>query len=60
MELLMILYSEEMLGKAYKVYQLHQAKHNLPFMQLEDFRLLFEDQQQVIIDQISLENDGVA
>tara|TARA_B100000424_G_scaffold174526_1_gene134747 strand:- start:308 stop:478 length:171 start_codon:yes stop_codon:yes gene_type:complete len=56
----MILYSEEMLNKAYKVYQLHQAKHNLPFMQLEDFRLLFEDQQQVIIDQISLENDGVA
>ena len=56
----MILYSEEMLGKVYKVYQLHQAKHNLPFMQLEDFRLLFEDQQQVIIDQISLENDGVA
>ena len=46
----MILYSEDMLGKVYKLYQLHQAKHNLPFMQLEDYRLLFEEQQQVIVD----------
>ena len=60
LNLWVILYSEEMLNKAYKVYQLHQAKHNLPFMQLEDFRLLFEDQQQVIVDQIELETDGVA
>ena len=60
MELLMILYSEDMLGKVYKLYQLHQAKHNLPFMQLEDYRLLFEEQQQVIVDQIELETDGVA
>ena len=56
----MILYSEDMLGKVYKLYQLHQAKHNLPFMRLEDYRLLFEEQQQVIIDQIELESDGVA
>tara|TARA_Y100001937_G_scaffold125677_1_gene193015 strand:+ start:1435 stop:1605 length:171 start_codon:yes stop_codon:yes gene_type:complete len=56
----MILYSEDMLGRVYKVYQLHQAKHNLPFMQLEDYRILFEEQQQVIIDQIDLESDGVA
>ena len=56
----MILYSEDMLGKVYKLYQLHQAKHNLPFMQLEDYRLLFEEQQQVIVDQIQLETDGVA
>ena len=56
----MILYSEDMLGKVYKVYQLHQAKHKLPFMQLEDYRLLFEEQQQVIVDQIELESDGVA
>ena len=56
----MILYSEDMLCKVYKLYQLHQAKHNLPFMQLEDYRLLFEEQQQVIVDQIELESDGVA
>ena len=56
----MILYTEELLGKVYKLYQLHQAKHNLPFMQLEDYRLLFEEQQQVIVDQIELETDGVA
>tara|TARA_R100001510_G_C7457770_1_gene79676 strand:+ start:194 stop:376 length:183 start_codon:yes stop_codon:yes gene_type:complete len=60
MELLVILYSEDMLGRVYKVYQLHQAKHNLPFMRLEDYRILFEEQQQVIIDQIDLESDGVA
>ena len=56
----MILYSEAMLSKAYKIYQLHQAKHNLPFMKLEDYRSLFEDQQQAIIDQLSLQSDGVA
>ena len=60
MELLMILYTEELLGKVYKIYQLHQAKHNLPFMQLEDYRAVFEKQQEAILEQISLESDGIA
>jgi len=42
MELLVVLYSENMLEKVYKNYQLHQAKHNLGFMRLEDFRSMFE------------------
>jgi len=54
----MILYSEDMLSKVYRIYQLHQAKHNLGFMQYEDFRVLFEEQQQTILDQIEEEIDG--
>ena len=55
----MILYTEELLGKVYKIYQLHQAKHNLPFMQLEDYRAVFEKQQEAILEQIALESDGI-
>ena len=58
MELLVVLYSENMLEKVYKNYQLHQAKHNLGFMRLEDFRSMFEDQQELILDQIGAEIDG--
>ena len=54
----MILHSENMLEKVYKNYQLHQAKHNLGFMRLEDFRSMFESQQQLILEQIEAEIDG--
>ena len=55
----MILYSEDMLGKVYKNYQLHQAKNNLPFMKLEDFRVMFEEQQEIIVNEIEEEEaDG--
>ena len=47
-----------MLCKVYRLYQLHQAKHNLGFMQYEDFRVLFEEQQQTILDQIEEEVNG--
>jgi len=58
MELLVVLYSENMLEKVYKNYQLHQAKHNLGFMRLEDFRKMFEAQQELILEQIEAEIDG--
>ena len=55
----MIFNTEDLLGKVYKTYQLHQAKHNLPFMKLEDFRLMFEDQQEIIVNEIEEEEaDG--
>ena len=55
----MIFYTEDLLGKVYKTYQLHQAKQNMPFMQLEDFRLMFEEQQEIIINEIAEEEaDG--
>jgi hypothetical protein len=39
----MILYTEEQLEKAYKVYRIHQIEKDLGFMQLEEFRILYED-----------------
>lgn len=53
----MILYSEDMLSKVYKIYRMHQAKHDLGFMILDDFRILFEEQQQTILDQITSESE---
>ena len=48
----MIFYTEDLLGKVYKTYQLHQANNNMPFMKLEDFRLMFEEQQEIIVNEI--------
>ena len=39
----MILYKEEQLEDCYREYCLHQVRRDLPFMKLEDFRLMFED-----------------
>jgi len=39
----MILYTEIQLEKAYKVYRIHQIEKDLGFMQLEDFRILYEE-----------------
>ena len=39
----MVLYTEEQLENCYRQYCLHQVRHDMPFMQLEDFRLMFED-----------------
>jgi|TARA_E500000178_G_C16346595_1_gene455649 hypothetical protein len=58
MELLVILYSEAMLEKVYKIYQMHQAKNNLPFMRLNDYREMFEEQQQMIIELIEEEEQA--
>ena len=38
----MILYTEIQLEKAYKVYRLHQLGQGLNFMELENFRKLYE------------------
>tara|TARA_R100000995_G_scaffold77015_1_gene46872 strand:+ start:429 stop:566 length:138 start_codon:yes stop_codon:yes gene_type:complete len=39
----MILYTEEQLERAYKIYRIHQIEKDLSFMQLKDFRILYED-----------------
>ena len=39
----MVLYTEEQSEKCYRQYCLHQVRHDLSFMKLEDFRLMFED-----------------
>jgi hypothetical protein len=46
----MILYLETQLEDTYRVYRLHQAKHDLPFMALEDFRGMFEGIFEVIYE----------
>ena len=38
----MLLYTEEQLEKAYGIYRLKQARLDLGFMNLENFRSLFE------------------
>ena len=44
----MLLYLEDQLEQAYKSYCKHQARQDLPFMKLEDFRNMFEDLMTVI------------
>ncbi len=44
----MILYLEEQLEAAYKKYCKHQAKQDMSFMSLDDFRNMFEDLMAVV------------
>jgi len=44
----MLLYLEDQLEQAYKAYCKHQARQDLPFMQLEDFRSMFEDLMTIV------------
>ena len=39
----MILYTEEQLENTYNLYRKHQAKKDMSFLKLEDFRLMFEE-----------------
>ena len=43
----MILYTEKQLEDCYRQYCLHQVRHDMPFMKLEDFRNMFEDIMEV-------------
>jgi hypothetical protein len=38
----MLLYTENQLESAYKIYRSHQARQDLSFMSLEHFRLFYE------------------
>ena len=44
----MVLYAESLLVMLYSIYLKHQTKVGLDVMQLEDFRLMFEEQQDAI------------
>ena len=44
----MVLYAESLLIMLYSIYLKHQAKTGDSLMGLEDFRLMFEEQQEVI------------
>ena len=44
----MVLYAESLLIMLYSIYLKHQTKTGLDVLQLEEFRLMFEEQQEVI------------
>ena len=39
----MILYTEKQLEKSYNIYRMHQIGQGLSFMELENFRRLYEE-----------------
>jgi hypothetical protein len=44
----MILYLEDQLEGCYRHYCLHQIRHDMSFMTLDDYRDMFEDMMTVI------------
>ena len=52
----MVLYPESLLVMLYSIYLKHQAKSGDSLMQLEEFRLMFEEQQEVIAKLLEDEN----
>ena len=44
----MVLYAESLLIMLYSIYLKHQTKTGLDVLQPEEFRLMFEEQQEVI------------
>jgi hypothetical protein len=39
----MVLYTEKQLEIAYNIYRMHQVRQDLSFMELENFRRLYEE-----------------
>ena len=52
----MVLYPESLLMMLYSIYLKHQAKTGDSLMGLEDFRLMFEEQQEAIAKLLEEEN----
>ena len=52
----MVLYPESLLMMLYSIYLKHQAKTGDSLMGLEDFRLMFEEQQGAIAKLLEEEN----
>jgi len=52
----MVLYPESLLMMLYSIYLKHQAKKGDSLMGLEDFRLMFEEQQEAIAKLLEEEN----
>ena len=52
----MVLYPESLLMMLYSIYLKHQAKIGDSLMGLEDFRLMFEEQQEAIAKLLEEEN----
>ena len=52
----MVLYAESLLVMLYSIYLKHQTKVGLDVMQLEDFRLMFEEEQTLLSKLLEDEN----
>jgi len=52
----MVLYAESLLVMLYSIYLKHQTKVGLDVMQLEDFRLMFEEEQEALSKLLEDEN----
>ena len=46
-----LLYTDEILNTVYRIYAKHQGKHTVPFISLQDFRVMFEEQQTALYKQ---------
>ena len=52
----MVLYAESLLVMLYSIYLKHQTKVGLDVLQLEDFRLMFEEEQEALSKLLEDEN----
>ena len=55
----MVLYAESLLVMLYSIYLKHQTKVGLDVMQLEDFRLMFEEEQEALSKLLEDENPDI-
>ena len=55
----MVLYAESLLVMLYSIYLKHQTKVGLDVLQLEDFRLMFEEQQEALSKLLEEENPDI-
>ena len=46
-----LLYTDDVLNTVYRIYAKHQGKNNVPFISLQDFRAMFEEQQTALYQQ---------
>ena len=46
-----LLYTDEVLNTVYRIYAKHQGKNDVPFISLQDFRAMFEEQQTALYQQ---------
>ena len=47
----MILYTEKQLEDCYRRYRVHQVKHDMSFVILDDFRKMFEDMMAILYEE---------
>ena len=55
----MVLYAESLLIMLYSIYLKHQTKVGDYVMQLEDFRLMFEEEQEALSKLLEEENPDI-